>query len=87
MISPTLMRAFHNATTGPHVTLAKKVSGLRGLLQAIVETFDAGEGNNISRALGGGIGRELRPDDLEGIGHSTLRIPRRRSTLYPTVPA
>jgi hypothetical protein len=87
MISPTQVRAFDYATTGPRFTFSNEVSAVRGFLQATVGTFREGEAANISQALGGSPGRELGPDDLEGISLSILRISRRRSTLYSTVPA
>jgi FO synthase len=42
---------------------------------------------NISRAAGASHGQELRAEDMEGLIRSIGRRPRRRNTLYETVPA
>lgn len=42
---------------------------------------------NISRAAGASHGQELTPADMEALVRSIGRIPRRRTTLYDTVPA
>jgi FO synthase len=42
---------------------------------------------NISRAAGASHGQELTADQMTGLIRSIGRIPRRRTTLYETVPA
>jgi FO synthase len=42
---------------------------------------------NISRAAGASHGQELTPEAMEGLIRSVGRVPRRRTTLYDSVPA
>jgi FO synthase len=64
------------------------VEGARLALQAGANDLGGTLMNeNISRAAGATHGQEMTPAAMENLIRSIGRIPRRRTTLYETVPA
>jgi FO synthase len=81
--------ALHGAIDNIQVSWVKMgLEGARLALQAGANDLGGTLMNeNISRAAGASHGQELTPDAMTELIHSIGRVPRRRTTLYETVPA
>jgi len=81
--------ALHGAINNIQVSWVKMgLEGARLALQAGANDLGGTLMNeNISRAAGASHGQELTPDAMTELIHSIDRVPRRRTTLYETVPA
>ena len=81
--------ALHGAIDNIQVSWVKMgLEGAKLALQAGANDLGGTLMNeNISRAAGASHGQELTPDAMIELIHSIGRVPRRRTTLYETVPA